>query len=132
MRTRPHATLDDRWREYFDSITADGHRLWVTVSLAAVSLPPARTACIGGQTSRHGGLLVSVRYEAERDEIELLTRGRSYSVRYFLRAPRAVSIEERAGARLIRVRDMSGLCTEITLAPLPLTGRERAVATEGR
>jgi hypothetical protein len=131
MRTRPHPTLDDRWREYFDSISADGHRLWVTVSLAAVSLPPARTG-MGEQASRHGGLLVSVRYEAERDEIELLTRGESYSVRYFLRAPRAVAIEERDGASLIRVRDGSGLCTEITLAPLPLKELERAAATEAR
>jgi hypothetical protein len=31
-----------------------------------------------------------------------------------------VAIEERTGVRLIRVRDASGVCTEITLAPLPL------------
>jgi hypothetical protein len=133
MRTRPHATLDDHWREYFDSITADGHRRWVTVSLAAVSLPPARTASMGGRASRHGGLLVSVRYDPDRDEIELLTRGHRecHSVRYFLRAPRAVGIEERAGDTLIRVRDASGVCTEITLAPFPLDAIERAFAIEG-
>jgi hypothetical protein len=121
MRTKPHEpALDDHWREYFDSITADGHRLWVTVSLAAVSLPRGSTASIGGRTSRQGGLLVSVRYDRDRDEIELLTRRNRYSVHYFLRAPRVVAIEERTGFRLIRVRDASGVCTEITLAPLPL------------
>ncbi len=120
MRTRPHApALDDHWCEYFDSITADGHRLWVTVSLAAVSLPRGSTACVGGRTSRQGGLLVSVRYDQDRDEIELLTRRNRYSVHYFVRAPRVVAVEERPGVRLIRVQDASGVCTEITLAPLP-------------
>jgi hypothetical protein len=129
MRTRPHITLDDRWREYLNSINADGHHLWVTVSLAGASLSLARTA---GRASRRGGLLVRVRYDEDRDEIELLTRGQrdGDSARYFLPAPRAVAVEERDGGKLIRVQDASGTCTEIALTLLPSDELERAVASE--
>jgi len=109
----PHLTLDDDWLEQFDSINADAQRLWVTVSLAMASAPPTQR-----RANTHGGVLVSFGYDRDRDRIDVLTRTKWCVLRYFVHAPRALALHESAAGKLIWARDASGICTQITFAPI--------------
>ncbi len=120
MKARSQVPLDGGWQEYFDAITAGGRHLKATVELARVSLSPG-PADQGEPASRQDGLLAGIRYDRRQDEIEIRIRrrgARGHSVRFFLPAPRGVTIEERDEHKLIRVSDADGVCTEITLVEL--------------
>jgi hypothetical protein len=129
-------TLDDtEWSGYFDSLTAGGDLLRATVTLARVRLAPVRAygAARGGVLdafarvplspvrARRGdneGVLDGIRYNRSSDELEVRIRqgpDRPVWRRYFVPAPRAVTVEEREEGRVICVTDAGGLRTVITL-----------------
>ena len=112
-------TLDnDSWSEYFDSLGDRAERLKAAVTLARVPLLPARA----GRHSLHslrGGLLEAIRFDAGRDEIEvaICQNGSSgASVRYYIPAPRSVSVEASSLGKVIAVTDAEGVRTLISIA----------------
>lgn len=111
----------ERWEQYFQSLAASGVHLGATVEIARVSLSPGR-AERGWPASSVDTLLAGIRYDRERDEIEVSLRrqlGKAPAVRLFLSEPREVKIDERGGEKLIHVTDARGQRTLIRLIELP-------------
>ena len=90
-------TLDnDSWHEFFDELNSRGERLKAAVTLARVPLSPARARRPEPIDAR-GGLLEEIRFDRERNEIQVAicqngTGGAS--VRYFVSAPRLISVDD--------------------------------------
>jgi hypothetical protein len=107
-------TLDgESWVEYFDSLGVGEPRLKATVTLARVSLTPARA-----ERAQPGGLLDGIRYDPGADEIEVEIQhatGQGGGLRYFVPSPRYVTVEEHEQAKMICVTDAGGLRTMINL-----------------
>ncbi len=91
-------TLDnDSWSEYFDSLGGCAERLKAAVTLARVPLSPARARRQG--PALRGGLLEAISFDRRRDEIvvAICQNGASgASIRYFVAAPRSVTVEDTA------------------------------------
>jgi hypothetical protein len=86
-----------------------------------VSLSPGR-AERGWPASSADTLLAGIRYDRERDEIEVSLRrqlGAAPAVRLFLSEPRDVRVDEHSGEKLIYVTDARGQRTVIRLTELP-------------
>lgn len=114
-------TLDnDSWTEYFDSLSGCAERLKAAVTLARVPLWPAR-ARRQGPPAATGGLLEAIRFDRRRDEIEVAicqNGAAGASIRYYVPAPRSVTVEESALSKLIAVTDAEGIRTLISIASL--------------
>ena len=112
-------TLDnDSWCEYFDTLNGCAERLKAAVTLARVPLSPAR-AGRQGLHSLMGGLLETIHFDRGRDEIEvaICQNGASgASVRYFVPAPRSITVEESSPSKVIAVTDAEGVRTLISIA----------------
>jgi hypothetical protein len=111
-------TLDtDSWSAYFDEINVFAERLKATVTLARVPLSPVRAGRTRAIDAK-GGLLDSIRYNRSLDEIEIAIRrngAADASLRYFIPAPRSVSVEDRTLSKLICITDRAGLRTMLSL-----------------
>ncbi len=114
-------TLENNsWSEYFDSLTTCAEGLTAAVTLARVPLSPARAGRPEADSLR-GGLLEAIRFDARRNEIEvaICQNGTSgASVRYFVPAPRSVTVEETSMGKVIAVTDAEGVRTLISIASL--------------
>ena len=112
-------TLDnDSWSEFFDSLNSCSERLKAAVTLARVPLLPAR---VGRQEpiDARGGLLETIRFDRGQDEIEvaICQNGASgASVRYFVPAPRSVTVEDSSLTKVISITDAEGVRTLISVA----------------
>jgi len=111
---------NDSWSEYFDSLNGCAERLKAAVTLARVPLSPARARRQDAHVAR-GGLLETIRFDSGRDEIEIAIcqNGSSgASIRYFVPAPRSVTIEDSSLSKVIAVTDAEGVRTLISIASL--------------
>jgi hypothetical protein len=114
-------TLDnDSWGEYFDTLNGCAERLKAAVTLARVPLSPARAGRQGFH-SMMGGLLETISFDRQRDEIEVAicqNGAAGASVRYFVPAPRSVTVDDSAPSKVIAVTDAEGVRTLISIASL--------------
>ena len=112
-------TLDnDSWCEYFDSLNGCAEGLKAAVALARAPLFPARAERPNGIDVK-GGLFEAIRFDRDRDEIEvaICQNGTSgASIRYFVSAPRSVTVEESALTKLIAITDAEGVRTLVSVA----------------
>ncbi len=111
---------NDSWSGYFDSLGSCAERLKAAVTLARVPLSPAR-AGRHGATALTGGLLEAISFDAGRDEIEVAicqNGAAGASIRYFVAAPRSVTVDESSLSKVITVTDAEGAQTLISIAGL--------------
>jgi hypothetical protein len=109
------------WVEYFISIALSRDR-W----LATVELPPLP---LNGDDTEPGRRLHAIGYDPNADELEIRVGGgprRSSPLRYFISAPRAITIEQFRHGKAILVDDASGVRTLIRLFDVR---RDRSSAT---
>jgi hypothetical protein len=104
---------DEEWYEYFNSIARNCARV-----LATVALPPdgSNGWAVGVQRSLHG-----IRYDSDADLIEVAVGYAAparVALRYFVSAPRSITVEEFDHTKLIFVDDASRECTVIRLSYL--------------
>jgi hypothetical protein len=98
------------WVEYFISIALSRDR-W----LATVELPPQP---LNGDDTEPGRRLHAIGYDPNTDELEIRVGGgprRSSPLRYFISAPRTITIEQFQHGKAILVDDASGVRTLIRL-----------------
>jgi hypothetical protein len=131
-------TLDnDSWSEFFDSLNSCTERLNAAVTLARVPLSSARAGRRRPIDAR-GGLLEAIRFDSRQDEIEvaICQNGASgASVRYFVPAPRSVSVEDSSLTKVIAITDAEGVQTLISVASLegePRGNRRRRSGSSAR
>ena len=114
-------TLDnDSWSAYFDSLGSCAERPKAAVTLARVPLSPARARRLRA-TALTGGLLEAISFDAGRDEIEVAicqNGAAGASIRYFVAAPRSVTVDESSLSKVIGVTDAEGVRTLISIATL--------------
>jgi Family of unknown function (DUF5335) len=110
-----HAETKDlkgrHWADYFGSIACQNGGVLATVEVLCEPLPLQAN----GNRRRP---LREARYDLDADVLELLIGGSQAterSVRYFISAPRTVSVAEWEGGRAIVVQDASGARTLIRL-----------------
>ncbi len=111
---------NDSWSEYFDSLNGCAERLKAAVTLARVPLSPARARRQGAHVAS-GGLLEAIRFDSGRDEIEIAicqNGAAGASIRYFVGAPRSVTVDDSSLSKVISVTDAEGVRTLISIASL--------------
>jgi hypothetical protein len=111
---------NDSWSGYFDTLNGCAERLKAAVTLARVPLSPARAGRPGTHAAK-GGLLESISFDRRRDEIvvAICQNGASgASIRYFVPAPRTVTIESYSLSNVISITDAEGVCTLVSIASL--------------
>ncbi len=111
---------NDSWCEYFDSLSGRTERLKAAVTLARVPLSPARARQQGAHVAR-GGLLEAIRFDSGRDEIEIAicqNGAAGASIRYYVPAPRSVTVDDSSLSKVISVTDAEGVRTLISIASL--------------
>jgi hypothetical protein len=98
-----------RWSEYLESLSLSGDHHGATVVLPAAN----------GSGDEPARPLHAIRYDADRDEIELAVGigiGPRAALRYFLSAPRSIHIDELDGAKVLRVQDVNGQVTVVHIS----------------
>jgi hypothetical protein len=98
-----------RWSEYLESLSLTGDHLGATVVLPAAN----------GNGDEPARPLHAIRYDADRDEIELAVGigiGPRAALRCFLSAPRSIHIEELEGTKVLRVQDANEQLTVIHIS----------------
>jgi hypothetical protein len=110
MTTERFKLPSSNWVEYFISIALSRDR-W----LATVELPPQP---LNADDTEPGRRLHAIGYDPSADELEIRVGGgprRSSPLRYFISAPRAITIDQFQHGRAILVDDASGVRTLIRL-----------------
>ncbi len=100
----------DVWTNYFQALTRDGGEILATVTL----LPEQDTT----DASQAGRRLRAISYDADRDVLELGVGGDtddSPALRFFISAPRRITVEESRGEKGIVIEDAGGARTAIGL-----------------
>ena len=131
---RPLNLEPHEWTDYFGAIAVDGDRMLATVGLPGQD--PSTSHDL------HQRLLRSISYDRGEDLLMLAVGGaaRSPSLRYYVVAPRTITVAESGHGREILVGDCSGVQTLIVLFDLcgaagvpagDLAGRPEGVALEG-
>ncbi len=111
-RTRARVLAPCDWPSFFGSIACGRDHL-----VAAVALLHDGAAEQTGHAASRGDRLRSIGYDGERDLLELAVGGiaRAAALRYFIRSPQRVSVDQRARQLTIVVRDASGARTVIRI-----------------
>jgi len=99
------------WRGYFEAMAVDHEGLKACVTLVSERPQDGEDAV--------AWTLYAISYDQHADEIEIHVghpAPRGPILRYFVSAPRAIHVQERAGGKVIAVHDMSGVRTLIQVA----------------
>lgn len=121
-----HALDADAWVDYFKSICAQDDHL-----LATVRLLPKRKGVEEGGPALEAKALTAIRYDRERDVLQVGVGGTRErpAVRYFIRGPRRIVVEESHDRREIVVDDSSRMRTAISVREAQHAMRARVRAT---
>jgi hypothetical protein len=123
----------NEWTQYFGSIALN--RVGVLAAVEVVHGQAGDAPCPGDASFASDAgdcawrLLRKVSYDVDKDVLEFAVSTHldgGPPLRYFISAPRAVSVEESGDTRVIRVHDASGTCTMIRLLDALLPRAEDA------